>query len=121
IWGQSAEAVDVARAWDPPTGGMLLGADELGRDVFARTMVATRISLVSALIASSIAIVIGIPIGLLASALGPRMTRAFGTLIGILIAFPALLTAMFVVTIIGIGIPGAVIGIGIAMAPMFAR
>lgn len=121
VWGDAAEAVDVTKAWLPPSASNPLGTDELGRDVFARTLVATRLSLVSAFIASLIALTIGLPIGLLASAFGPRTTRVFRSVIGVLIAFPALLTAMFVGTIIGIGIPGAVLGIGIAMAPMFAR
>jgi ABC-type dipeptide/oligopeptide/nickel transport system ATPase component/ABC-type dipeptide/oligopeptide/nickel transport system permease subunit len=121
IWDDAATAIDVSRAWEQPGVATFLGTDELGRDIFARTMVATRLSLLAAFTASLIAICLGLPLGLLASAFGPRSTQVFRSLIGVLIAFPALLTAMFVGTIIGIGIPGAVAGIGIAMAPMFAR
>jgi oligopeptide/dipeptide ABC transporter ATP-binding protein len=122
VWGEAASTIDVAKAWQAPgQGAAIFGTDELGRDIFARAMVATQLSLVSAFLASLIAIVVGLPIGLLASAFGSRSTKVFQSVIGVVIAFPALLTAMFVGTIIGIGIPGAVIGIGIAMAPMFAR
>ncbi len=121
LWGEAASAVDVVRAWQPPSGSALLGTDELGRDVLARTLVAARLSLLSALVATVLALVIGLPLGLLASAFGPRASRLFRSVIGVLVAFPALLTAMFVGTVIGIGIPGAVAGIGIALVPMFAR
>lgn len=121
IWETAASTIDVPRAWEPAGTATLLGTDELGRDVFARTMVATRLSLLSAFTASLIAICLGLPLGLLASAFGRRSTQIFRSVVGVLIAFPALLTAMFVGTVIGIGIPGAVAGIGIAMAPMFAR
>jgi oligopeptide/dipeptide ABC transporter ATP-binding protein len=121
LWGEAATTNDITRAWQPPSADALLGTDELGRDVLARSLVATRLSLVSAFASAGIAIGVGLPIGLLASALGRRSTKVFSSIIGVLIAFPALLTAMFVGTIIGIGVPGAVIGVGVAMAPMFAR
>ncbi len=121
IWSGPGGKIDVLLAWHAPDAAHPFGTDQLGRDIFARTLAATQLSLVSALGASAIAIVIGIPLGLLASAFGIRVGAVFSSVIGVVIAFPALLTAMFVGTIIGIGIPGAVLGIGIAMAPIFAR
>ncbi|MDQ7906095.1 dipeptide/oligopeptide/nickel ABC transporter permease/ATP-binding protein [Phytohabitans sp. ZYX-F-186] len=121
IWSGKANAIDVAKAWQPPSGEHWFGTDELGRDMFARSLVATRLSLLSAVAASGIAIVVGVPVGLLAAMFGPRLTSAFQSVVNVSIAFPALLTAMFVGTVIGIGVPGAILGVGIAMAPMFAR
>jgi oligopeptide/dipeptide ABC transporter ATP-binding protein len=121
IWSEPASTINIADAWQAPSGEHWFGTDELGRDVFARTLVATRLSLITAVVASGIAIVLGLPIGLLASAFGRRMTTGFQSVVNVAIAFPALLTAMFVGTIIGIGVPGAVLGVGIAMAPLFAR
>jgi peptide/nickel transport system permease protein len=121
IWGDAGAKINVVLAWHAPTAAHPFGTDQLGRDIFARTLSATQLSLVSALGASAVAIVIGIPLGLLASAFGIQVGKVFGSVIGVLIAFPALLTAMFVGTVIGIGIPGAVLGIGIALAPVFAR
>ena len=121
IWSGPGAKIDTLLAWQAPTAAHPFGTDQLGRDIFARTLSATQLSLVSALAASAIAIVIGIPLGLLASAFGIRVGKVFSSIIGVLISFPALLTAMFVGTVIGIGVPGAVLGIGIAMAPIFAR
>jgi oligopeptide/dipeptide ABC transporter ATP-binding protein len=121
IWSDRASAINVAQAWAPPSGAHWFGTDALGRDMLTRTLVATRLSLVCAVIASGIAIVIGIPVGLLASAFGVRVASGFRSVVNVAIAFPALLTAMFIGTIIGIGVPGAVLGVGIALAPVFAR
>jgi peptide/nickel transport system permease protein len=121
LWSSQASAINVALPWAPPSGAHWFGTDELGRDIFFRTLVATRLSLICALIASAIAIVIGVPVGLLASVFGPRVAGGFRSVVNVSIAFPALLTAMFVGVIIGIGVPGAVIGVGIALAPLFAR
>jgi peptide/nickel transport system permease protein len=121
VWSDRASAINVAQAWAPPSGAHWFGTDALGRDMFARTLVATRLSLVCAVIAAGIAIVIGIPVGLLASAFGVHVASGFRSVVNVAIAFPALLTAMFIGTIIGIGVPGAVLGVGIALAPLFAR
>ena len=121
LWSDQASAINVAQPWAPPSGAHWFGTDELGQDIFFRTLVATRLSLICALIASAIAIVIGVPVGLLASVFGPRVAGGFRSVVNVSIAFPALLTAMFVGVIIGIGVPGAVIGVGIALAPLFAR
>ncbi len=58
---------------------------------------------------------------LLACRIRAALTSGFQSVVQIAIAFPAILTAMFVGTVIGIGVPGAVIGVGIAMVPIFAR
>jgi oligopeptide/dipeptide ABC transporter ATP-binding protein len=121
LWSNQASAINVALPWAPPSGAHWFGTNELGQDIFFRTLVATRLSLICALIASAIAIVIGVPVGLLASVFGPRVAGGFRSVVNVSIAFPALLTAMFVGVIIGIGVPGAVIGVGIALAPLFAR
>jgi peptide/nickel transport system permease protein len=121
LWSDQASAINVAQPWAPPSGAHWFGTNELGQDIFFRTLVATRLSLICALIASAIAIVIGVPVGLLASVFGPRVAGGFRSVVNVSIAFPALLTAMFVGVIIGIGVPGAVIGVGIALAPLFAR
>ena len=121
IWGEQGSVIDVSGAWQPPSPAHLLGTDELGRDIFARLMSATRLSLLSAATATLLAVAIGIPLGLLAAAFGRFASRAFQSVINVAIAFPALLTAMFVGTIIGIGLPGAIAGVGIALTPIFAR
>jgi oligopeptide/dipeptide ABC transporter ATP-binding protein len=123
VWGGAAQHIDASVVGTPqgPSMSHLFGTNDLGQDILARTMDATRLSLELACLASLIAICIGIPLGLASSVLGRSARRLINAFIGGAIAFPALLTAMFVGTIIGIGETGAVVGIGIAFTPLFAR
>jgi peptide/nickel transport system permease protein len=121
VWGNQAAAINVPDALKGPSGAHLFGTDQIGRDIFARTMAATRLSLELALLSTLIAVGIGIPIGITQAVLGPRLRRLVAGVISAAVAFPGLLLALFVNTIIGIGATGAVLGIGIAMIPGFAR
>ena len=121
IWGDSADKQDVLNirlgaSWEHP-----FGTDDLGRDILARSLVATRHSLLLPVLASLIGVVIGVPLGILPAVLGDRTRRFVAAVISGAVALPALLLALFVNTIIGIGATGAVFGIGIATAPIIAR
>jgi oligopeptide/dipeptide ABC transporter ATP-binding protein len=121
LFGPQARAVDIARAGEGPAPGHPFGTDRLGRDILARTLTAGRLSLGLALAAAATAAVIGFPLGALISVLGGR-ARAIGLrVIEILLAFPPILLAIFVTAIVGPGAHGAVIAIGIAFSPNFAR
>jgi peptide/nickel transport system permease protein len=121
VWGTKAAAIDVPDALQGPSWQHLFGTDQIGRDIFSRTMAATRLSLELAVLSTMIAVGIGIPIGITQAILGPRSRRMVAGVISAAVAFPGLLLALFVNTIIGIGATGAVLGIGIAMVPGFAR
>ena len=99
----------------------LLGTDQLGRDVFARMLVATRLSLELGTAAAGLAFGIGVPLGAIVALLGHRARDAGRALINIFLSFPSLLLALIIVTIVGIGTDGAVIAVGIGSAPYFAR
>src|SRR6202453_1632611 len=121
IWDGKAAAIQVSAALQGPSAQHFFGTDQIGRHIFARTMAATRLSLVLAVLATLIAVSIGIPVGITQAALGPRLRRLVAAVISAAVAFPGLLLALFVNPIIGIGATGAVLGIGIAMIPGFAR
>ncbi len=121
IWGTQARAMDVTRSGEAPSPDHRFGTDRLGRDILARTLTAARLSLGLALAAAGTAAVIGLPFGALITVLGQR-ARAVGLrVIEILLAFPPILLAIFVTAIVGPGAYGAVMAIGIAFAPSFAR
>jgi oligopeptide/dipeptide ABC transporter ATP-binding protein len=84
-------------------------------------LVAARLSIGLALSATLIGIVVGVLLGTLASLAGRRLSRAFAVFIGIAVAFPGLLLALFFAVIFGAGPSGAVLALGAAMAPGFAR
>jgi oligopeptide/dipeptide ABC transporter ATP-binding protein len=97
-----------------------MGTDDLGRDILARTLVATRASLVLAVLATLVGGIVGVILGLLSS-VSRRVGHLLAALINLLIAFPALLLAIFFAVLFGIGSVGSVLAVGAAFAPGFAR
>jgi peptide/nickel transport system permease protein len=121
IWGEAAQKTDIAAAMRGPSAHHLMGTDMLGRDILSRTLVATRPSILYALFATIIGAVAGIGLGSLAAVVSPRLGRLLANLINILVAFPALLLAIFFAVVFGIGSRGSVLAIGAAFTPGFAR
>lgn len=106
----------------PGTPGHLLGADQLGRDVLARLLVGARTTLLVGVIAVGVAAVVGVPLGLLAATTRRRWLAGLlmrGT--DLLLAFPALLLAIMLAAARGSGIVTAMVAIGLASVPAFAR
>ncbi|MFJ5290516.1 dipeptide/oligopeptide/nickel ABC transporter permease/ATP-binding protein [Streptomyces sp. NPDC088348] len=121
IWGDTASRFDPEAINAGSSGAHLLGTDALGRDLLARTLVATRLSLELAALATLIGAVLGILLGVLPVVLPRRPGRVVTGVVDALVAFPSLLLAMFTAVIVGLGAQGAVLGIGVALAPTFAR
>ncbi|GLY93187.1 dipeptide/oligopeptide/nickel ABC transporter permease/ATP-binding protein [Actinoplanes sp. NBRC 103695] len=121
IWQQRADAINAAEILRGPSGAHPAGTDLLGRDIFARVLVATRLSVGLALLATVLGVTAGLLVGATTAVLGRRAGRWIGTLINITVAFPNLLLALFFAVIFGVGAKGAVLAIGFATAPGFAR
>ncbi|MFI6535833.1 dipeptide/oligopeptide/nickel ABC transporter permease/ATP-binding protein [Nonomuraea sp. NPDC050547] len=121
LWGEAAELTDTTAIKQGPSAGHLLGTDSLGRDLFLRVVVATRLSVSLALASTAIGLVAGVILGLAPSVLPRRAGRLVTAAVDIAVAFPALLLALFLAVIFGVGVKGAVLAIGLAGAPAFAR
>ncbi|BCJ28844.1 dipeptide/oligopeptide/nickel ABC transporter permease/ATP-binding protein [Actinocatenispora sera] len=121
VWGAQATAVDTDAIQQGPSGAHLLGTDALGRDLFARTLVATRLSIGLALLAMLIGVTVGTVLGTAPAVLPRRAGRVVVAVVNIAVAFPGLLLALFFAVVFGVGTTGAVLAIGFATAPGFAR
>jgi peptide/nickel transport system permease protein len=121
IWGHAAAKIDISAVSQGSTSAHPLGTDALGRDILRRTLVAARLSVFLAILATLIGAGVGIPIGVLPALVGRRLGRLITSAISLAVAFPTLLLAIFVASIVGLGARGAVIGIAAAVAPYFAR
>ena len=121
LWSDRADAVDTNALLQAPSSRHWLGTDNLGRDLFYRVLVATRLSIELALLATAIGVVIGLVLGTASVLVGRRAGRLVGAVVNIAVAFPGLLLALFFAVIFGIGTTGAVLAIGFAGAPSFAR
>jgi len=121
LLGHRAGVVDTDALQQGMTSRHWLGTDDLGRDVLARVLVATRLSLELAVLCAALGAVLGTLLGALPSVLGRRAGRLVSAAINLLVAFPGLLLALFLAVMFGVGARGAVLAIGIAFAPGFAR
>ncbi len=121
LWSARANAIDTNAILQGSSPAHWLGTDNLGRDIFYRVLVATRLSIALALLATVIGVVAGLLLGTAPLLLGVRAGRVITAVVNIAIAFPALLLALFFAVIFGIGEKGALLAIGFAGAPGFAR
>ncbi|EOD65415.1 dipeptide/oligopeptide/nickel ABC transporter ATPase/permease [Amycolatopsis vancoresmycina DSM 44592] len=121
LWGDGAAAIDTDAIGQGPSGAHPFGTDSLGRDLLLRTLVATRLSVGLAVLATAIGAGTGVVLGTLPSVLPRRVGRLLTAVVDIAVAFPGLLLALFLAVIFGVGTHGAVLAIGFAMAPAFAR
>ncbi|MER5206044.1 dipeptide/oligopeptide/nickel ABC transporter permease/ATP-binding protein [Streptomyces sp. NPDC002825] len=121
IWQDAADQINPKEISQGASAAHWLGTDALGRDLLARTLVATRLTLGLAFLATLIGTVSGILLGTLPQILPRPAGRAVIAVVDLLVAFPTLLLAMFTAVVAGLGAQGAVLGIGVALAPTFAR
>jgi len=97
------------------------GIDGNVRDVFARVVHGTRVSLRIGFLTVGFAIVIGMFIGSIAGYLGGKVDNVLMRLMDVLLAFPALLLAVAIVVVLGPGLLNAQLAIGIVAIPVYAR
>ena len=99
----------------------LFGLDSNVRDVFSRVLHGARLSLQVGVITVGFAIVIGTLIGAVAGFRGGWVDNILMRMMDVLLAFPSLLLAIAIVTVIGPGLLNAQIAIGIVAIPIYAR
>ncbi|MET0233511.1 MAG: dipeptide/oligopeptide/nickel ABC transporter permease/ATP-binding protein [Kibdelosporangium sp.] len=121
LWLDKANAIDTSQILRGSSGAHWMGTDNLGRDVFYRVLVATGLSVRLALLATAIGVVTGLLLGAAPVVLGARVGRLVSAVVNIAVAFPGLLLALFFAVIFGVGATGALLAIGFAITPGFAR
>jgi peptide/nickel transport system permease protein len=112
---------DLALTLMPPDGTHWFGTDELGRDVFSRVAYGARLSLAEGLIAVALALIIGVPIGVVAGYVGGRTDAIIMRTIDVLMAFPGVLLAIVIISVLGASLVNAMIAVAIYTVPIFAR
>lgn len=104
----------------PPDAQHWLGRDHLGRDILARLVAGTRISLAVALGATLFALLLGAGLGLLAEALGRSASFVVFGAFDMVRALPSILLALTLMVALGIGFAPLILALGIAFAPHMA-
>lgn len=115
------DATDLANVMSPPSPEHWFGTDELGRDIFTRVLHGARISLVEGLLSVGIAFVIGVPLGVFSGYAGRKTDAVLMRLLDVLMAFPGVLLAIVIISILGPSLINAIIAVAVYTIPIFAR
>ena len=117
----SATAQDLATGISGPSSDHWLGTDDLGRDVFSRTIVGARTAVLGPLLVAAGAMVIGNLLGLVAGYRGGWLDTLVSRYADLVYALPALLVAIVVVGVVGGGYYTAVALLVILYSPVDTR
>jgi len=115
------DAQDLEHVTEPPSREHWLGTDNLGRDLLSRVVHGARISLMIGVLATSVGLGIGATAGGLAGFHGGKIDETVMRVVEIFMAFPGLLLALLVVSILGPGLYSVMLAVGISTSPAFAR
>jgi ABC-type dipeptide/oligopeptide/nickel transport system permease subunit len=113
---QDASGRFLSPSWEHP-----FGTDELRRDLYARTVFGLRVSLAISLVAVSCGAFLGIVLGFLSGYISGWVDAFVMRAVDALLAFPGLLAALAIVTILGPGVRNVGIAIAFFSVPSFAR
>ena len=109
------------RLLKPGEEGHILGTDELGRDLLSRIIYGSRYSLLIGVGSVGLGAVVGIPIGLIAGYYEGKIGNILMRIMDVLLAFPNILLALIIVSILGPSLYNALIALSVWSIPSFAR
>jgi peptide/nickel transport system permease protein len=108
-------------ALQQPSGAHLLGTDTIGRDLLSRLIYGSRVSLMVGVVALGIAAFIGMLLGLTAGFFGGWVYIVIMRLMDALMAFPMILLALVIASLLGGGLLNVMIALGVSLLPGYAR
>lgn len=114
-------ASNATAALQPPSGAHWFGTDALGRDIFSRTLVATRLDLGIAISAVALSFALGIALGLAAGFFGGWWDTAITRVSDTIMAFPLFVLAMGIVAAMGNTVGNIVLATAIINLPFYIR
>jgi peptide/nickel transport system permease protein len=118
---QSPLTVDPSRALRPPSAVHWFGTDDVGRDLFARVVHATRITLGLVAGALLLSALVGGTLGLVAGFLGGAVDLAAARAVDVVLTFPPIIAGVVITGILGPGAGNLVLALAIVYMPMFFR
>ncbi|MHA3978488.1 ABC transporter permease [Halovulum sp. GXIMD14794] len=115
------ESEVVGAAFQPADESMLLGGDQLGRDLFSRLVYGARNTVGIALVTTAIAFVVGTVTGLIAASMGGWVDQVLGRIVDTLLAIPQLIFALLLLTITGPSVVNVTLVIALLYSPLIFR
>jgi len=114
-------ATDTAASLKPPSAAHWFGTDQLGRDIFSRVVVATRLDMIIAVSSVAVVFLAGGLAGIAAGYFGGWTDRIVGRLADTIMAFPLFVLAMGIVAALGNTVTNIVIATAVVNFPLYAR
>ncbi len=115
------DKIDMNNSLLQPGKAHWLGTDSLGRDTFSRTIYGTRVSMLIGLVVVVLSAIVGMALGLIAGYFGGWTRAVVMRLIDTLMAFPMILLALLIASLLGGGMNNVVMALAFAMVPIYAR
>lgn len=115
------ERAIAGKSLSPPSTYFWMGTDVLGRDVMSRILFGAHISLTVGFGAVLIGVVIGVALGLIGGFYGRKVDVAVTMFVDTTLAFPDILLAIAIVSVLGPSLRNAMIAVGIGSFPSYAR
>ncbi|CDP50905.1 Dipeptide transport system permease protein DppC [Devosia sp. DBB001] len=114
-------AQDLLYSLMPPSADHPFGTDAYGRDILARVVYGARISLMEVVLGVGIAVAVGVPLGLISGTFGKRTDQTIMWVMDIIFAFPGVILAILIVSILGSSLINMLIAIAVFSLPVYAR
>ncbi|MEK4387418.1 ABC transporter permease [Solibacillus sp. FSL W7-1464] len=114
-------AQNILNKLQPPSKEHWFGTDNFGRDIFSRIVNGTKLTLTVGFLSVFIGGIIGVVIGIVAGYYGGAIDTITMRLMDILLAFPGILLALAIVSVLGGSLINVIIAVGIFSIPAFAR
>ncbi|HWJ87451.1 MAG TPA: ABC transporter permease [Pelagibacterium sp.] len=121
IAGADPYAINLTNLLQPPSWEHPFGTDDNGRDIFARVIYGAQYSLLEVALSVSIATVVGVPLGIIAGMSGRMVDEVIMWFMDVLFAFPGIVLAILIVSILGPGLFNLMIAIALFAIPVYAR
>ena len=115
------DETDILFTWAHPSADHLLGTDALGRDILSRLIVGAQVSLTVAAAVLGITLTVGIMLGMIAGYFGGRFDSMIMRTVDIIFAFPDIIFAILLASVMGPGITTVIVSLSLVWWPGVAR
>lgn len=115
------QEIDLLNKLQPPSKEHWFGTDNFGRDIFSRIVHGAGLTLTVGFLSVAVGGIIGVIIGIVSGYYGGWLDSVFMRVMDVLLAFPGILLALAIVSVLGGSLQNVIIAVGVFSVPAFAR